>query len=299
MSLQEDIQRLKAAREAVILAHNYQVAEVQDAADFVGDSLELSRQAAATEAEVIVFCGVRFMAETAKILSPQKTVLLPDPQAGCPLCDFADAKQVRRRKAELPGRPVVAYINTTAEVKAESDICCTSSNAVKVVESLPEDEILFLPDRNLGSWVAEHTKKKIILWNGFCVTHQRILPEHILKLKEQHPDAEVMVHPECTPQVRQLADAVLSTSGMVRQARESDAKTIIVGTEEGILHRMRKDRPDKLFLLASPLAVCPNMKRTTLEKVLWALEEMQHPIEVPEEIRRRAKKAIERMLEIS
>ena len=280
----------------MILAHNYQVGEVQDIADFVGDSLELSRQAAATDAEVIVFCGVRFMAETAKILSPRKTVLLPDPNAGCPLCDMATAEQVRRRKTSLPGVPVVAYVNTTAEVKAESDICCTSSNAVKVVESLPEEEILFLPDRNLGSWTAEQTGKRLILWEGYCITHQRILPEHILSLKEKHPEAEIVVHPECNPEVRRLANAVRSTSGILRFARESSAPAIIVGTEIGILHRLKKENPGKLFLAPSAVAVCPNMKRISLEKVLWALEEMLYPIEVPEEIRLRAKRAIDRML---
>ena len=281
----------------MILAHNYQVDEVQDVADFVGDSLELSRQAAAvTDAEVIVFCGVRFMAETAKILSPQKTVLLPDPNAGCPLCDFADADAVRRRKAELPGVPVVSYVNTTAEVKAESDICCTSANSVKVVNSLPQEEILFLPDRNLGSWTAEQTQKKLILWEGYCITHQRILPEHILRLKAEHPEAEVVVHPECSPEVRKLADAIRSTSGILRYARESPARSFIIGTEIGILHRLRKENPGKEFFAPSKVAVCPNMKKITLEKVLWSLEEMVHPVEVPEEIRLRAKQAIDRML---
>ena len=281
----------------MILAHNYQVGEVQDIADFVGDSLELSRQAAAvTDAEVIVFCGVRFMAETAKILSPQKTVLLPDPNAGCPLCDFADAEAVRRRKAELPGVPVVSYVNTTAEVKAESDICCTSANSVKVVNSLPQEEILFLPDRNLGSWTAEQTQKKLILWDGYCITHQRILPEHILRLKAQQPEAEVVVHPECSPEVRKLADAIRSTSGILRYARESPARSFIIGTEIGILHRLRKENPEKEFFAPSKVAVCPNMKKITLEKVLWSLEEMVHPVEVPEEIRLKAKRAIDRML---
>lgn len=295
-SLVEEILGLKEARRAVLLAHNYQLGEVQDIADFVGDSLELSRQAAATEAEVIVFCGVKFMAETAKILSPEKTVLLPDLQAGCPLCDMATAEEVRARKASLPGVPVVSYVNTTADVKAESDICCTSSNAVKVVESLPQEEILFLPDRNLGSWTAEQTGKRLIIWDGYCITHQRILSEHILGLKEKYPDAEVVVHPECTPEVRRLANAVRSTSGILRYARESSASTIIVGTEIGILHRLKKENPEKVFLAPSTLPVCPNMKRITLEKVLWSLEEMVYPIEIPEEIRVPAKRAIDRML---
>jgi quinolinate synthase len=296
--LRAKILRLKADRKAVILAHNYQVGEVQDIADFVGDSLQLSRQAAATEAEVIIFCGVHFMAETAKILSPQKTVLLPELKAGCPLANMATAEQVRRRKAELPGRPVVSYINTTAAVKAESDICCTSSNAVKVVENLPDNEILFLPDRNLGSWVAEQTGKKIILWDGFCTTHQKILPEHILPLKARHPGAQILVHPECTPEVRRIADFIGSTSGILKQARESAAKIFIIGTECGIIHTLEKENPDKIFLSPTTPAVCPNMKRIGLETVLWALEEMRYPIEVPEEVRGAAKRAIDRMLAI-
>jgi quinolinate synthase len=297
-TISTEIRRLAAERRAVILAHNYQIGEVQDVADFVGDSLELSRKAAATEAEVIVFCGVRFMAETAKILSPQKTVLLPEPQAGCPMCDMAPVERVRARKAELPGVPVVAYVNTTAEVKAESDICCTSSNAVQVVESLQVDEVLFLPDRNLGSWVAENTPTHIILWNGYCITHERILPQQVEALMEEHPEAEVVVHPECPPAVRTLADAVTSTSGMLAYVRASKAPSFIIGTETGILHRMKLENPHKTFIPASPVAVCRNMKLTTLEKVLWALQEMVHPIEVAEEVREPAKRAIERMLEV-
>jgi quinolinate synthase len=298
--LQQQITRLKRERRAVILAHNYQISEVQDVADFVGDSLELSRKAAAvSDAEVIVFCGVRFMAETAKLLSPDKIVLLPEPDAGCPMCDMAPVQQVRERKAELPGRPVVSYVNTTAAVKAESDICCTSANAIEIVESLPEDEILFLPDRNLGSWVAEHTTKKIILWNGYCIVHQRILPQHIQVLKAEHPQAEVVVHPECSPEVRQLADAVRSTSGILRYCRESSAQSFIIGTEVGILHRLQKENPGKQFFAPAPLAVCANMKLTTLEKVLWALQEMVHPIEIPAEIAAPAKRAIDRMLTAS
>ena len=297
-SLEDKILRLKDERDAVILAHNYQVDEVQDIADFVGDSLELSRQAAATENAVIVFCGVHFMAETAKLLSPQKTVLLPDPKAGCPLADMATAEQVRARKAELPGVPVVSYVNTSAAVKAESDICCTSANAVEVVESLPEEEILFLPDRNLGSWTAEQTDKKIILWNGCCSTHARILPEHILGLKAAHPQAQVVVHPECNPEVRRLADAVTSTGGILRFARESEAQKIIVGTEIGILHRLKQENPGKEFFAPSRVAVCPNMKKINLEKLLWSLEEMAPRIEIPPDIAPRAARAIERMLEL-
>ena len=297
--LREQIHALRTSRNAVILSHNYQLDEVQDIADFVGDSLELSRRAAATTADVIVFCGVRFMAEIAALLIPSRTVLLPDPLAGCPLCDMAPVEEVRRWKSERPDLPVVSYVNTSADVKAESDICCTSANALKVVESVSAPEVLFLPDRNLGAWVARHTEKKLHLWNGYCPTHQRITADEIRELKSAHPEAAVMVHPECTPEVIDVADAVLSTSGMLRYARETSAQTIIVGTEVGLLHRLRQENPAKQFLPASPRAVCPNMKLNTLEKILWALEENVHRIVIPEEIRVPAKRAIDRMLEIA
>jgi quinolinate synthase len=298
-SLVDQIARLKAARKAVILAHNYQLAEVQDIADFVGDSLELSRRATQVEAEVIAFCGVMFMAETAKLLNPQRTVLIPDPRAGCPMCDMAPVEAVRARKAQLPGVPVVAYVNTTAAVKAEADICCTSANAVKVVNSVPDTRVLFLPDRNLGYWVQRHTDKEIILWDGYCPTHQRILARQVLKLKEEHPAAVVVVHPECTPDVIDLADEVLSTGQMIRWARETQAKEVIVGTELGLIHRLKRESPEKTFIPISRLTTCPNMKRITLEKVLWALEDMYHRVEVPEAIAAPARRAIERMLEIA
>ncbi len=298
VELGERLARMKKERKAVILAHNYQLGEVQDIADFVGDSLELSRKATEVEAEVIVFCGVMFMAETAKILNPQRTVLIPDPLAGCPMCDMAPVEAVRERKAELPGVPVIAYVNTTADVKAEVDICCTSANAVKVVESVPEDRVLFLPDKNLALWVQRHTKKKIIPWNGYCPTHQRILAHDVRRLKEEHPEAVVIVHPECTPDVIDLADEVLSTGQMVRWAREAAVGEVIVGTEVGLIHRLKRENPEKTFIRISSLTTCPNMKRITLEKVVWALEEMWHPVEVPEEIAARARRAIERMLEV-
>ncbi len=299
LEMAERIARLKAERKAVILAHNYQLGEVQDIADFVGDSLELSRQATKVEAELIVFCGVMFMAETAKLLNPQRTVLIPDPRAGCPMCDMAPVEEVRRRKAELPGVPVVAYVNTTAAVKAEADICCTSANAVKVIASLPDERILFLPDRNLGYWVQRHTGKEIILWDGYCPTHQRILAKQVLALKEAHPQAVVVVHPECTPDVIDLADEVLSTGQMMRWARETQAREVIVGTEIGLLHRLQQENPGKVFLPITKLTTCPNMKRITLEKVLWALEDMYYRVEVPEEIAGPARRAIERMLEVA
>ena len=297
--LRERIAKLKTERKAVILAHNYQLGEVQDVADFVGDSLELSRKATEVEAEVIVFCGVMFMAETAKLLNPQRTVLIPDPLAGCPMCDMAPVEAVRKRKAELPGVTVVSYVNTTAAVKAETDVCCTSANAIEVVNSLPDDRILFLPDRNLGHWVQRHTEKEIILWNGYCPTHQRILAQQIVALKQEHPRAVVVVHPECTPDVVDMADEVLSTGQMVRYARRPEVSEIIVGTELGLIHRMKRENPEKTFIPVSLLTTCPNMKRITLEKVIWSLEDGQYPVEIPAEVAGRARRSIERMLELS
>ena len=297
-SLVERVLSLKKKRGAVILAHNYQLGEVQDIADFVGDSLELSQNAARTDADVIVFCGVRFMAETAFILCPDKTVLLPDISAGCLMADMITAEQLREKKKEHPGAPVVCYVNSTAEVKAEADICCTSANAVKVVESLAAEEILFVPDQYLGHYVSTKTDKKIVLWPGFCPTHARIKPEHIIELKQEYPEAKVVVHPECRPEVIALADEALSTGGMIRFARNEDVKEMIVGTEIGIIHRLKKENPGKKFVPVSEQAVCPDMKLITLDKVLRSLEEMSPEIKVPEEIRLRAKAAIDKMLEI-
>lgn len=294
----ERVEQLKQERNAVLLVHNYQIPEVQELADFLGDSLGLSQQAAATDAEVIVFCGVHFMAQTAKLLSPQKTVLMPDPSAGCPMADMIDAEQTRQFKAEHPGAPVVAYVNTTAEVKAESDICCTSSNAVKVVNSLEEDTVLFIPDEHLAGWVAQQTDKEIIAWGGYCPTHVRINPETVSYMREQYPDAIFITHPEARREVRDLADEVASTGGMVRFARESEAREIIVGTEEGLVHRLRRENPDKVFHVV-PHTICPNMKKTIAAKVLDSLEKMQFEIDVDEEIARRAGQAVERMMEVS
>lgn len=293
------VAELKARRRAVILAHNYQLGEVQDIADFVGDSLELSRRATQVEAEVIVFCGVLFMAETAKLLNPDRAVLIPDPRAGCPMCDMAPVEAVRRRKAELPGVPVVAYVNTTAAVKAEADICCTSANAIRIVNSLPDKRVLFLPDRNLGHWVQRHTDKEIILWDGHCPTHQRILAQDLRRLRERHPQAVIVVHPECTADVIDLADEVLSTGQMIRWVRETPAQEVIVGTEVGLIHRLQAENPTKRFIPVSPLTTCPNMKRITLEKVVWALEDMVHPVEVPPDVLAPARRAIARMLEVA
>jgi quinolinate synthase len=295
----EGIRRLKQRRGAVILAHNYQRAEIQDIADFVGDSLELSRKAAKTDAEIIVFCGVYFMAETASILCPGRTVLLPEFEAGCPMANMITAKGLREKKSTLPGVPVVCYINSSAAVKAEADICCTSSNALKIVESLRADEILFVPDQYLGFYIAGKTDKKIHLWPGYCPTHAHIQAKNIISLRQKYPGAVVMVHPECRPDVVAIADEVLSTGGMCRFARETDVKEIIVGTETGILHRLRKENPDKTFIPVSERAVCPNMKLTTLESVLLSLQDISPQVKVPEEIRIRAAISIERMLEIT
>lgn len=293
----ERILQLKRAKNAIILSHNYQLGEVQDIADFVGDSLELSRQAAGTNAGVIVFCGVHFMAETASILSPNKTVLLPDEHAGCPMANMITAEALQEKKKQHPGAVVVCYINSSAAVKAESDVCCTSANAVRIVEKIPSDkEILFVPDQYLGSYVASRTGRKMILWPGYCPTHARISAQDIQRLKAEYPDAKVLVHPECRTEVAQLADAVLSTGGIIRFSRETDAKDIIVGTEIGILHRLRKENPNKRFIPVSEQAVCPRMKLITLETILWSLESMEHQVKVPEEIRRKAKSSVDRML---
>jgi quinolinate synthase len=297
-STAERILELKKERNAVILAHNYQRGEVQDIADFVGDSLELSQRAAKTEAAVIVFCGVHFMAETASILSPDKTVLLPDAGAGCPMANMITASQLRQKKQELPHATVVTYINSSAAVKAESDYCCTSANGVRIVQSIKNNEILFVPDQYLGAFIAARTGKKMTLWPGYCPTHVKILPEDIIERKKEHPKAKVVVHPECRPDVIALADEALSTSGMIRYAARPDVSELIVGTEVEILHRLNKENPGKKFIPASVKAVCPNMKKITLEKVLDSLETMSPEVKVPEEIRLKAVAAVDRMLEI-
>lgn len=296
--LTEKILKLKARRKAIILAHNYQLGEVQDIADFVGDSLELSQKAAKTDAGVIVFCGVHFMAETASILCPDKVVLLPDLNAGCPMANMITAPKLIERKKELPGAAVVCYVNSSADVKAESDVCCTSANAVKVVKSIESDNILFVPDQYLGHYVSTKTSKQVHFWPGYCPTHARILPEDIRRAKSEHPQAVVMVHPECRPEVALLADEVLSTGGMLRFVHSSNAKEIIVGTEIGFIYRLKKEVPEKSYIPASEQAVCPRMKLITLEKVLWSLEEMSPEVKVPESVGIRARRAVDRMLEI-
>lgn len=297
--LEGRIRELKKKHSAVILAHNYQLPEVQDVADYRGDSLELSRIAAKTDAKVIVFCGVYFMAETASILSPHKKVIMPDINAGCPMANMLKADDLRKLKAEHPKAVTVGYVNTSAEVKAELDYCCTSTNAVAVVNALKDrKEIIFVPDKYLADFVEKKTGRKMIIWNGFCPTHIKILPEDVKREKKFHPFAKVMVHPECLPQVVSMADAVLSTSLMAKFSRESEAAEFIVGTEIGLVYRLKKDNPGKEFYPASERAVCPNMKRTTQEKIVSALEEMKEEVIVSDDIRKRAKKSIDRMLEI-
>jgi len=298
-SLENRIKELKKRHNAVILAHNYQLPEVQEVADFRGDSLELSRVAAKTDAKVIVFCGVYFMAETASILSPDKLVIVPDGNAGCPMANMLSAQELRKLKEAHPQAVVVGYVNTSAEVKAELDYCCTSTNAVAVVNALKgKEEIIFVPDKYLADYVSKQTGRQLITWNGFCPTHIKILPEDIRREKKFHPFAKVIVHPECLPQVAAMADAVLSTSQMAKFAKETEAKEMIIGTEVGIIYRLKKDNPGKEFYPASERAICPNMKRTTQDKILWALEELKEEVKVPDDIRQRAKKAIDRMLEI-
>jgi len=296
--LTEKILNLKKTRGAVIIAHNYQLGEVQDIADFVGDSLELSQNAAKTDADVIVFCGVHFMAETASILCPDKIVLLPDIHAGCPMADMITAEELRRKKRELPGAAVACYVNSSAEVKAESDICCTSANAVKVIESLDANEILFVPDQYLGHYISTKTYKKMNFWPGFCPTHVRIQLQHLSELRQEYPQAKVVVHPECRPEVIALADEVLSTGGICRYAKREDITQMIVGTELGIIHRLRKENPGKKFIPASEQAVCPRMKLITLENVLWSLQEMTSQVKVPEEICLKAKVTVDAMLKV-
>ena len=295
------IESLKKERNAVILVHNYQRGEVQDVGDFLGDSLALSQEAARTEADVILFCGVHFMAETAKLLNADKTVLMPDPNAGCPMANMLTVRELIERKEEHPDAAVICYVNSTAAVKAESDICCTSANAPKIMASIPEDrEVLFVPDKHLGRWAAEQLgRKNVILWDGYCPTHQRILPEEIEVRKGQHPNARVLVHPECTEETIALADHVGSTSGILKYCRESDAKEFIIGTEIGILHRLRQENPDKTFYPVTEIADCPNMKLNTLQKLVWSLEDMVYEVDVPDDIADKARRSIERMLELS
>lgn len=320
--LRDTILKLKEERRAIILSHNYQRDEVQEIADFVGDSLELSRTASTIDCDVIVFAGVQFMAESASVLCPDKTVLLPEVDAGCPMAEmirvhaprdeitmfpgfenpppyiFPREFTLRDIKAENPGVPVVAYVNTTADVKAESDICCTSANVVKVIESLPDEKVICIPDRNLSMWAQRNTKKKVIAWDGYCHVHERAQPDDVKKAREQHPRALVMAHPECRLDVLEKADHVTSTSGMLRFAKASSEKEFIVGTELGLMYRLRKENPDKTFFPLREDMICPSMKLTTLESVTRALKENSHVVKVSDTIRQSAKKALDKMLGI-
>ena len=322
ITLQDQILKYKKEKQAIILSHNYQRDEIQEIADFVGDSLELSRIAATRDCAMIVFCGVHFMAESASILSPDKTVLLPEVQAGCPMADMirVDAPRPVRKsfpgfdnppayvyppeftlkdiKRQYPGVPVVAYVNTTAEVKAESDICCTSANVVKVIESLPGDSVICIPDKNLSRWAAKNTKKKVIAWDGYCNVHERVTIDDVQRARNEHPKAILMAHPECRIEVLDMADHVTSTSGMLRFASASPEKEFIVGTEIGLMHRLRKENPEKTFYPLRKDMICPNMKKTTLQSVLRAFTENTYVVNVPEHIRIPAKRALDRMLEV-
>ena len=298
-TLEDQIRALKEQRNAVILAHNYERSDVQDIADFTGDSLELARKAATVDADVIVFCGVYFMAETAAILNPGKTVLIPDPSAGCPMADMITGAQLRELKAKHPGAAAVCYVNSTAEVKAECDICVTSGNAEKVMSGFPKDrEILFVPDQHLGSHIADKLGVKYVLWPGYCPTHARLTAKQIAEARTAHPSATVMVHPECPREVRAAADQCLSTGGMCAYARNSADAEFIVGTELGILHRLQNENPGKKFYPATQL-VCPNMKKTTLDKVRDSLQNLETRVMVPEDVAIRAKRAIDAMLAVS
>lgn len=297
--LQRNIAELKQELNAIVVAHNYQRPEVQDIADITGDSLELARKCAAIRAKMIVFCGVRFMAETAAILNPASTVLLSHYEAGCPLANMIDVEKLRQWKQEYPRAAVVAYINTTAAIKAESDICCTSANAVEVVNAVPDNEILFIPDRNLGHYVSTKTEKKMILYPGFCYVHDRITAEQVELAKRQYPRATILVHPECRPEVINLADAVMSTSQMLRYVKQSGGEVFLIGTEEGILHPLRKQNPEKEFHVIATDLTCTDMKKTTLETVFNTMQTRSNIVTVPEQTRVRAKQAIDRMLAIS
>ena len=296
MNIVEEIAKLKKEKKAIILVHNYQRPEIQDIADFLGDSLGLAKKAAETKARIIVFCGVRFMAETAKILSPGKMVLLPRKEAGCPMADMITAEDLRRLKKNYPDAKVVSYVNTNADVKAESDVCCTSANAVKVVKNISAKRIIFTPDKNLAAYCQRFVDKEIIPWNGYCYVHEKIREEEVRLAKEKLPDALLLVHPECKPSVIDLADEVLSTSGMVSFAKKSDKKRFLIGTEEGLIYRLKKENPEKEFYSAGTAKMCRNMKLTTLNDVYLSLKEERYPIELPGEIIRSAQKALTAML---
>ncbi|MDR2945041.1 MAG: quinolinate synthase NadA [Methanosarcinales archaeon] len=291
------LSELKEEKNAVILAHNYARAEVQDAADLVGDSFTLSQAAVDLDADVIVFAGVHFMAESAYILSPQKTILLPDADAGCPMADMVSAEALCEAKKKYPNAAVVCYVNSSAAVKAESDVCCTSANAKEVISAIEEDEILFVPDKNLGHYVSTLTDKKVHLWDGFCPIHQQITAHDVLAAKSRHPDAVFLAHPECRPEVLKFADGIFSTAGIIKYAAASSDAEFLIGTEQEMMHKLKKDSPEKSFYPVSKYAYCANMKMAALPSILNALETETTKITVPEEIRVKAKKSLDRMLE--
>jgi quinolinate synthase len=298
-ALKEELMKLKKERNAVILAHYYQIEEIQEVADFLGDSLDLSRKACTVDSDVIVFCGVRFMAESAKILNPQKTVLLPVPEAGCPLADMITGEQVRKMREKYPDAAVVCYVNSSAEVKAESDICCTSSNAVKIIKSLSNKQVIFIPDQNLGHYASRFVPdKEIILWNGFCIVHHRIRLNDVEWAREKYPEAEILVHPECKPEVIDAVDFVGSTAQILKRVSESSKSEFVIGTEFGISYKLKKDNPGKKFYPLKPDLTCINMKKSAFEDVINSLRYMRHQIEVDENIRNKAYRALERMLEV-
>lgn len=297
---QDDINRLKIEKDAVIVAHTYQIGEVQEIADLVGDSYALAKYCANQEKQIIVFCGVDFMAESAKILAPDKTVLLPERQAGCPMAQMVSAEGLKALKQKHPDAAVVTYINSSAEVKAESDVIVTSSNALKVIKALNRKKIIFAPDKNLGSYVAKMIPEiEVILWSGFCPTHHKIKPDEVAQIKEKHPDALLLVHPECTPEVLEYADFVGSTKEIIEYATKSENKKFIIGTEMGVLHPLQRDNPDKTFYLMAAGLVCPNMKKTSLDSVLNCLKTGYYEMIVPEDVALKARRALDRMLELA
>jgi len=294
--MQDIIRKKLKEKNAILLAHNYQPAEIQDVADICGDSLELSIRAGKTDADIIVFCGVHFMAETASIVSPQKTVLLPRLDAGCPMADMITPEMLIQKKKNLPGVPVVTYVNSPASVKALSDICCTSANAVQVVKSLPDSEVLMTPDKNLAHYTANHTSKKIHFWDGYCPIHHHLLPDMLSETKEKYPHALVLAHPECRFEILEMADAVLSTSGMINYVANSKDTTFIIATEFGLIHPLQKKHPDKTFIPASDILKCSDMKKITLEDVLKTLDKLSPEVRVPSDIQEKARGAVERMI---
>lgn len=296
--LKERLAVLKKERNAIILAHYYQRDEIQEVADFRGDSFLLAQKAAETDADTIVFCGVHFMGESAKILAPNKTVLIPDERAGCPMADMVNVEGLKALKSRHPNAAVVTYINSSAEIKAETDICCTSANAVKVIQSVDADEIIWVPDKNLGDYVSKFTDKKMIIWEGYCNTHDMLSVKDVMEMKAQYPDAQFVVHPECRPEVVKLGDFVGSTTAIIKYCKESDCKQFIVGTEDGTGYQLRKDSPHKTFHFATKFLVCPNMKVNNLKKVVKCLETMQPQIYVPPHVAEKAKLSLERMLQV-